>query len=171
MMMVVVYMSSEAQLPRPLMVLLLLLLLLLSLLQLTAVRCRCVNILYNTYLLLKNGCVCVLYTARTSYINRYFYLATSNTTTSTSPPHRFLSQSLESYTTSSEATKLRHRDRRQLVVLLVLPSMKCTRARSSLFVCLSFFFCEVAVGVGASAEEDQSVPAQTAPQKAGFGPD
>ena len=34
---------------------------------------------------------------------------------------------------------------------------------------LVFFFCEVAVGVGASVERDKSAPAQTVPQQAGFG--
>ena len=46
--------------------------------------------------------------------------------------------------------------------------MKCTRALFS--VCLSFF-CDIAVGVGDGDERDQSAPAQTAPQQAGFGSD
>ena len=50
--------------------------------------------------------------------------------------------------------------------LLLLPSMKSIRALFS--VGLSFF-CEVAVGSGASVERDQSAPAETAPQQAGFG--
>ena len=37
------------------------------------------------------------------------------------------------------------------------------------FACLCL--CEIAVGVGASVERDQSAPAQTAPQQAGFGSD
>ena len=42
--------------------------------------------------------------------------------------------------------------------------------RCSQFV-LSFFFCEVAVGVGGSDERNQSAPIQTAPQQVGFGSD
>ena len=45
--------------------------------------------------------------------------------------------------------------------------MKCVRAL--LFSVSLSFFCEVAVGVGASEEREQSAPAQTAPQQAGFG--
>ena len=50
---------------------------------------------------------------------------------------------------------------------VLLPSMKCVRAL--LFSVSLSFFCEVAVGVGASEEREQSAPAQTAPQQAGFG--
>ena len=52
-------------------------------------------------------------------------------------------------------------------IILLLPSTKCTRALFSVF--LVFIFDEVAVGVGASVDRDQSAPAQTAPQQAGLG--
>ena len=42
--------------------------------------------------------------------------------------------------------------------------------RCSPFV-LSFFSCEVAVGVGGSDDRDQSAPTKTAPQQVGFGSD
>ena len=42
---------------------------------------------------------------------------------------------------------------------------------SSAVLSLLFFFCEVAVGVDASVERDQSTPTQAAPQQARFGPD
>ena len=40
---------------------------------------------------------------------------------------------------------------------------------SSAVLSLLAFFCEVAVGVGASVERDQSAPAQTTPRQAGVG--
>ena len=46
------------------------------------------------------------------------------------------------------------------------PSMKCIRALFS--VCLSCCCCEIAIRVGESDERDQSAPARTAPQQAGF---
>ena len=50
--------------------------------------------------------------------------------------------------------------------------MKYIRALfSGAVLSLLFFFCEVAVGFGASMERDQSAPAQTALQQAGFGSD
>ena len=38
-------------------------------------------------------------------------------------------------------------------------------------VLILLVFCEVAVGIGESDERDQSGPAQTAPQQAGYGSD
>ena len=39
----------------------------------------------------------------------------------------------------------------------------------ALFSVLSFFSCEVAVGVGGSDERDQLAPTQTEPKQVGFG--
>ena len=61
-----------------------------------------------------------------------------------------------------------------LIKCLNVPYCCCPRwnafERRSLFV-LSFFPCEVAVGVGGSDERDQSAPTQTAPQQVRFGSD
>ena len=58
-----------------------------------------------------------------------------------------------------------------LIKCLNVPYCCCPRWNAfescSPFV-LSFFSCEVAVGVGGSDEIDQSAPTQTAPQQVGF---